>query len=37
MSWPADLQARRDLDVHENGLRKWAREAAADAFPGKGV
>ena len=34
------LQAARDLDVHENVLRKWVRELAADphqAFPGKGV
>jgi len=33
-------QAARDLDVHENVLRKWVREAAADpkeAFPGNGV
>jgi transposase len=33
-------QAARDLDVHENVLRKWVREMAADpqqAFPGKGV
>ena len=33
-------QAARDLDVHENVLRKWTREQAADpqqAFPGKGV
>jgi transposase len=33
-------QAAKDLDVHENVLRKWVREAAADAqeaFPGKGV
>ena len=33
-------QAARDLDVHENVLRKWMRELAADAqqaFPGKGV
>lgn len=33
-------QAARDLDVHENVLRKWIRERAADpqhAFPGKGV
>ena len=33
-------QAARDLDVHENVLRKWVREAAQDpqeAFPGKGV
>jgi transposase len=33
-------QAARDLDVHENVLRKWVREAGADpqeAFPGKGV
>jgi transposase len=31
--------ASRDLDVHENVLRKWVREQAADpqqAFPGKG-
>ena len=33
-------QASRDLDVHENVLRKWMRDAAADpqqAFPGQGV
>lgn len=33
-------QAARDLDVHENVLRKWMREQASDpqqAFPGKGV
>ena len=33
-------QAARDLDVHENVLRKWIREAMADpqeAFPGKGL
>lgn len=33
-------QAARDLDVHENVLRKWIRELASDpqqAFPGKGV
>ena len=33
-------QAARDLDVHENVLRKWVREAAAapkEAFPGNGV
>ena len=33
-------QTARDLDVHENVLRKWVRELAADpqqAFPGKGV
>ncbi|WP_435533312.1 IS3 family transposase [Variovorax boronicumulans] len=33
-------QAARDLDVHENVLRKWVREAAVDpqqAFPGQGV
>ena len=32
-------QAARDLDVHENQLRKWVREFAADpaqAFPGQG-
>ena len=35
----AVAQAARDLDVHENVLRKWVREQAADpqqAFPGKG-
>jgi transposase len=33
-------QASRDLDVHENVLRKWMRDATADpqqAFPGQGV
>ena len=33
-------QAARDLDVHENVLRKWVRAVAADpqeVFPGKGV
>jgi transposase len=33
-------QAARELDVHENVLRKWMREQASDpqqAFPGKGV
>ena len=33
-------QASRDLDVHENVLRKWVRELVADpqqAFPGQGV
>jgi transposase len=32
-------QAARDLDVHENVLRKWVREHEADprsAFPGNG-
>lgn len=32
-------QASRDLDVHENVLRKWVRQFAADpeqAFPGHG-
>ena len=32
-------QASRDLDVHENVLRKWVKEFAADptqAFPGDG-
>jgi len=32
-------QAARDLDVHENVLRKWIKEFAADpqhAFPGQG-
>ena len=36
----AVAQAARDLDVHENVLRKWIRELAGDAqqaFPGKGV
>ena len=35
----AAAQAARDLDVHENVLRKWVREAKADpqhAFPGQG-
>ena len=35
----AVAQAARDLDLHENVLRKWVREQAADpqqAFPGKG-
>ena len=33
------LGAARDLDVHENVLRKWVREFAADpqhSFPGQG-
>ncbi len=32
-------QAARDLDVHENVLRKWVRDLSADpqhAFPGQG-
>jgi len=32
----AVAQAARDLDLHENVLRKWVREAASDprhAFP----
>ncbi len=32
-------QAARDLDLHENVLRKWVRELSADpqqAFPGHG-
>ena len=32
-------QAARDLDVHENVLRKWVKEFGADpvqAFPGHG-
>lgn len=32
-------QAARDLDVHENVLRKWVRDFEADprdAFPGQG-
>ena len=35
----AVAQAARDLDVHENVLRKWAKELSADpaqAFPGAG-
>nr|GAT45038.1 transposase IS3 [Mycena chlorophos] len=35
----AVAQAARDLDVHENVLRKWVREFATDkqeAFPGHG-
>lgn len=33
------VQAGRDLDVHENVLRKWVREFGTDpkqAFPGHG-
>lgn len=33
------VQAARDLDLHENVLRKWVRELDADpqhAFPGHG-
>ena len=33
-------QASRDLDVHENVLRKWAKDLASDpaqAFPGHGT
>lgn len=36
----AVAQAARDLDVHENVLRKWVKEFAADpghAFPGHGL
>ena len=36
----AVAQAARDLDVHENVLRKWVRDHGADpgsAFPGHGV
>ena len=32
-------QAARDLDIHENMLRKWVKEFSADpqhAFPGQG-
>lgn len=35
----AVAQAARDLDLHENVLRKWVRELAGDpqhAFPGQG-
>jgi transposase len=35
----AVAQAARDLDLHENVLRKWVRETRADpqhAFPGHG-
>ena len=35
----AVAQAARDLDLHENVLRKWVREQDVDpqqAFPGKG-
>ena len=35
----AVAQAARDLDVHENVLRKWVREFSGDpqhAFPGHG-
>jgi|SRR6218665_1934912 len=33
-------QAARDIDVHENVLRKWLKDVVADpvnAFPGQGV
>ena len=33
-------QAARDLDLHENVLRKWVREVTVDpqhAFPGQGL
>ena len=33
------VQAAKDLDVHENVLRKWVRDVSADAqhaFPGHG-
>ena len=36
----AVAQACRDLDLHENVLRKWIRDATVDpqhAFPGQGV
>lgn len=36
----AVAQAARDLDLHENVLRKWVREAGSDpqhAFPGHGL
>ena len=36
----AVAQAARELDVHENVLRQWIRDAAVDpqhAFPGQGV
>jgi transposase len=36
----AVAQAARELDVHENVLRKWIRDAAVDpqhVFPGQGV
>ena len=35
----AVAQAARDLDLHENMLRKWVKDFAADpaqAFPGQG-
>jgi transposase len=35
----AVAQAARDLDVHENVLRKWVKELSSDpaqAFPGSG-
>jgi transposase len=35
----AVAQAARDLDIHENVLRKWVRELSTDpqhAFPGHG-
>ncbi len=36
----AVAQGARDLDLHENVLRKWVREAGSDpqhAFPGHGL
>ena len=36
----AVAQAARDLDLHENVLRKWVRETSTDpqhAFPGHGL
>jgi len=36
----AVAQAARDLDVHENVMRKWIRDATVDpqhAFPGQGI
>ena len=38
--WVSVSQAARDLDLHENVLRKWVREHVSDpssAFPGHGV
>ncbi len=39
VAWMTMAQAAKDLDVHENVLRKWVRElreAPQEAFPGNG-
>ena len=38
-AWVSIAQASRNLDLHENMLRKWVKDFAADpaqAFPGQG-